>query len=127
MLFHIFRSQDERRAYGGSAFLELQFCCLPPGTPIAKIVDSIECWKNDSLYVDDENSFYNIYSHIFSGGTYANLQTGIVDLYGINYYSPSLTQHILEQVILEKPTDCKILCEWLKKAGSYNGFYILGL
>ena len=54
MLFLKFSSQDERRAYGGSAFIELQFCKLPPATPIKKIiaVDSIENWKNDSLYVN---------------------------------------------------------------------------
>ena len=28
MLFHVFNSQEERRAYGGSAFIEIQFCKL---------------------------------------------------------------------------------------------------
>ena len=62
MLFHIFNNQDERREFGGSDFLELQFCQLKKGTSIKKIVDTdkINCWLNDSLYVygDDYNIFY---------------------------------------------------------------------
>ena len=29
MLFHTFSSQEERRKYGGSAFIEIQYCKLP--------------------------------------------------------------------------------------------------
>ena len=129
MLFLKFSSQDERRAYGGSAFIELQFCKLPPATPIKKIiaVNSIEDWKNDSLYVNDENSFYETYSHIFVDGIYHNLQTGVVDIYGINYYNPSLTESIIERVISEKPADYEALVAWIEEAKLHNGFYILGI
>ena len=60
MLFHTFNSQEERRAFGGSMFIELQFCKLPVGTKNKKIisVDSIVNWQNDSLYVSNENMFY---------------------------------------------------------------------
>ena len=37
MLFHSFNNQDERRASGGSDFLELQFCHLKRGTSIKNI------------------------------------------------------------------------------------------
>jgi len=33
-MFHIFDSQEKRRKYGGSAFMEIQFCRLPEGTPM---------------------------------------------------------------------------------------------
>ena len=29
MLFHTFKSQEERRKFGGSAFIEIQFCNMP--------------------------------------------------------------------------------------------------
>ncbi len=129
MIFHIFSSQYERRKHGGSAFVEMQYCKLPPKTPIKKIVDvaSIENWKNDSLYINDVNSFYETYSHIFSGGIYNDLQTGIVDIYGINYYSPLVTENIIKRVVSEKPTDYEELLKWLEESKPYNGFYILGI
>lgn len=129
MLFYKFSSQEERRAYGGSTFIEFQFCKLPSKTPIKTIVavDSIENWKNDSLYVNDENTFYETYSHIFTDGIYNNLQTGVVDIYGINYYNPLLAKTIIERMISEKPTDYEELVAWLEKTELYNGFYILGI
>ena len=129
MLFHKFTSQEERREYGGSAFIEFQFCKLPFSTSIERIVavDSIENWKNDSLYVNDENLFYERYSHIFTDGIYNNLQTGVVDIYGINYYSPSLAKDIMERIISEKTRDYEELVAWMEEAIAYNGFYILGI
>ena len=38
MLFKIFNSQEERKKYGGSAFIEIQFCRLPMGTNVKDIV-----------------------------------------------------------------------------------------
>ena len=59
MLFLVFNSQEERREYGGSAFIEMQFCRLPAGTKIKDIVAvrSINNWQNDSLYINDEDVF----------------------------------------------------------------------
>ena len=34
MIFHTFATQDERREYNGSAFMEIQPCLLPEGTEI---------------------------------------------------------------------------------------------
>ena len=129
MLFHTFNSQDERRRYGGSAFIEMQFCPLPAGTAIKELVavDNIKNWQNDSLYIDDENAFYEEYSSIFDCGVYNNLQCGTVDIYGINYYSPVVTDIIIEKVLKDKPQDSEPLLKWLHKAKEYNGFYILGL
>jgi len=129
MLFHTFNSQDERRLHGGSAFLEMQFCTLPAGTTIEEFVavDNIKHWLNDSLYIDDENAFYEAYSHIFDCGVYNNLQCGTVDIYGINYYAPALTDTIIDKILKIKPKDCEPLLKWLYQAREYNGFYILGL
>lgn len=129
MLFHIFNSQEERWNYGGSGFIEIQFCKLPVGTATDKLVaaDSINYWQNDSLYIDNENEFYEEYSSIFNNGIYNNLGCGTVDVYGINYYAPTSTDSIIEKLRKDKPADFETLLEWLIKSRSYNGFYILGI
>ena len=129
MLFHTFLSQSERRDFGGSAFIEIQFCKLPVRSSITSIVDvsSIKNWQNDSLYVSDENAFYQEYGHIFDCGTYNNLETGPVDLNGINYYPASLTDAIIKRICESKPADYTVLVDWIERAKGYNGFYILGV
>ena len=131
MIFHTFSTQDERRNFGGSAFMEIQFCKLPAGTKIKKLVSvhSINHWQNDSLYLhmDDMEKFYQEYSAIFDCGIYNNLESGVVDLYGINYYGLLLINACIEKLCNEKPTDYESLVEWLNKAKQYNGFYILGI
>ena len=122
------KSEGDRIIRGG-AYIELQFCHLEKGTPIEQIVavDSISHWKSDSLYLSDENEFCLEYGNIFDCGVYNNLQTGTVDPYGINYYSPEATACILQRVIDKKPTAWETLSEWLESAKEYNGFYILGI
>lgn len=131
MLFHTFESQEERSKYGGSNFIEIQYCNVPPQTTVKELVavNNIQNWKDDSLYVhmDDDNKFYQAYSHIFDCGTYNNLKTGTVDFYGINYYAPTMIESIIEKLNAEKPEDYEILAAWLAKAKTYNGFYILGV
>lgn len=129
MLFCTFNSQEERRNHGGSAFIEIQFCKLPAEAGIKELVavSSINHWQNDSLYINDENLFYQEYSHVFDCGTYNNLKSGIVDIYGINYYAPSLTDSLIERLYKDKPIEYEVLIEWLNKSKKYNGFYILGV
>ena len=129
MLFHVFSSQEERRNFGGSAFIEIQFCKMPYGTESKKLVavNSINHWQNDSLYIDDENTFYQEYSNIFNCGIYSNLKSGTVDIFGINYYAPSLVDSIIAKLQKDKPSDYQRLIEWLNKAKEYNGFYVLGI
>ena len=129
ILFHFFNSQEERREYGGSGFIEMQFCRLPYDSSTSTIVsvDSIKFWKLDSLYIDDENEFYQEYSHIFDCGIYNNQNTGVVDVYGINYYPPALIAPIISKILQHTPKEYKLLVGWLEKAMQYNGFYILGL
>lgn len=128
-MFHVFSSQEERREYGGSAFIEIQVCRLPYRTKLSKIVavDSIRNWMNDSLYVDDENEFYSEYNQIFDCGIYSNKKRGIVDIYGINYYAPSQIEMLLSRILEKKPPEHEVLTQWLERAKQYNGFYILGL
>ena len=129
MLFHKFDSQEERREYGGSAFIEVQFCRMPAGTDLKSLVavDNIINWLDDSLYISDENLFYEQYSRIFDCGVYNNLKSGPVDVYGINYYGPELTKVLIERIRELQPEDWKVLIEWLEAAKKYNGFYILGI
>ncbi len=131
MLFHTFSSQEERRKFNGSDFFEIQFCRLPKKTEVEIIVavDSISHWLDDSLYVsgDDDNAFFEEYDYIFDGGIYNNLETGIIDPYGITYYGPELIGTIIAKLLEVRPTDCEKLIEWLNTAKKYNGFYILGV
>lgn len=120
MQFYTFRSQDERRSFGGSAFIEIQFCDLPEGTKEKKLlaINSIKHWKNDSLYVylDDIEAFYHEYNPIFD-----------CDIYGINYYAPSKIDMLIGILNKEKPSAYECLVGWLNEAQCHNGFYILGI
>ena len=91
MLFHSFRSQAERREFGGSDFIEFQYCRLPEGASIREIVsvDAIKGWKPDSLYIcgGDMYLFYQDYRGIITDGIYNNGDRGPMDLWGINFYS----------------------------------------
>ena len=128
-MFYTFVSREERGIFGGGNFIEFQYCRLSPGTPLKEIiaVDSIQHWLNDSMYVHDENQFYNRYGRIFDCGIYNNFKSGAVDIYGINYYSPGTIDAIVEKLENTKPDDYKTLLIWLEKAKAFNGIYILGL
>lgn len=130
MLFHTFGSQEERRAFGGSDFIELQYCRLERGTELRTIVsvDTISFWKLDSLYVygDDLPEFLLYYDNLFSDGIYNNGACGPVDVFGINYYSREQAKRILKAVKNADLPGGSVLRNWLKEARNANGFYILG-
>ena len=79
-MFLTFKSQEERQEYGGSSFIEFQFCKMPVKSKIESIVtiENIDHWKLDSIYVSD-------YEEFFDCGYCNNMKNGIVDIYGINY------------------------------------------
>ncbi len=128
-MFHVFHSQEERRAYGGSCFIEFQFCKLPLQTDKKVILNCRTHWLNDSLYVhgDDQGEFFQEYSQIFNCGIYANFQTGVVDCWGINYYSPETIEPIIQKIQQNQPKNNQLLLDWLNTAKQYNGFYIFGV
>ena len=131
MLFHSFNNQDERRAFGGSDFLELQFCKIKKGTNIKSIVSirNIIDWCNDSLYVygDDTDVFYKHYKDVFKNGVYNNLKSGDIDFFGINYYSADQVNEMIKIIEENKPEEYTVLLSWLNKAKEFNGVYILGV
>lgn len=131
MLFHRFANQQARRAFGGSCFIEMQFCRMPMGTWLSELVSvqAIHHWMNDSLYVhgDDQNEFFSSYGKFFPCGVYSNLEIGPMDLWGINYYAPALLDGLIDALLSASPADAPVLIEWLSQAKSYNGFYILGI
>lgn len=131
MLFHTFSSQAERREFGGSYFIELQYCKLAQNTAMEKIVSvsAIEHWKDDSLYIygDDDNTFVTHYGNIFTGGIYNNQKSGAVDLCGINYYSRERAYLIMRKTAEQKPPNYQTLLNWLEKVRDCTGFYVLGL
>ncbi|MBP5384511.1 MAG: hypothetical protein J6Y57_06010 [Lachnospiraceae bacterium] len=126
-MFLKFASQDERKEYGGTCFIELQFCNLPESTPAEKILDHDELWRNDSLYVYGDSPLYAEYKNIFGKGIYSNMSEGLFDYYGITYYKPELIDGIVDRAQEYKPDGYEILIDWLKDAKQYNGFYILGM
>ncbi len=129
MLFYAFDSQEQRRAFSGSAFIEMQYCRLPVGTGVKELVavDNIVFWLDDSLYIHDDIRFYNRYSSIFDCGVYNNLQSGPVDTLGINYYSSQAVENVIRKLKEIEPPDYNVLLAWLEKAQEFNGIYILGL
>ena len=131
MLFHSFHSQAERREFGGSDFIEIQYCRFPEGTSLREIVsiDAIKHWKDDSLYIsgDDMDLFYQSYGDIITGGVYNNGDRGPMDLFGINFYSREQTNEIIERLAEEKPLEHQILCRWLQADEQSLGFYVLGV
>lgn len=130
-LFYTFSNQDERRAVGGSCFLEMQYCRLEKGTAREKIVsvDAIKHWQNDSLYIDGDltDELQQEYGDIFIGGTYNNLKCGMLDIWGINYYSSEQVEKIIDLIKEKKPQEYEVVLAWIEKAKEYNGIYILGV
>lgn len=128
-IFLTFSSQEERREYGGSSFIEFQFCRMPVNSKTSSIVtiDNIKHWQLDSLYVNDYEKFSDIYGHIFDCGIYSNMGSGLIDIFGINYYRPETINSIISKIYDTKLTDYQTLIKWLELAKKYNGFYILGV
>ena len=125
----MFKSYQEKREIGGSAFIEFQYCRLRAGSSMRKILNKIDFWKDDSLYiyVDDIRLFCEEYHEIFIDGTYPNREQGVVDIFAPNYYSPDQIDTIIERISASNPVEGDVLIEWLKKAKETNGFYILGI
>ena len=130
-MFHIFEKSQDRRQFGGSAVIEIQYCRLTSNTKLKKIVsvNTIQNWVDDSLYifVDDIDSFIASYGSIFNMGTYNNVKKGSIDVFRINYYTSDDVKKIVDTITNEKPIDYQILLNWLSKATQYNGIYILGI
>lgn len=130
-MFYSFSSQTERRKSGGSDFLGMQFCRMPFTMEIEEIVaaDNITHWMDDSLYIsgDDIDLFLKEYGGIFDSGIYNNLEIGVVDIFGINYYKPECTKTIRSRILAAEPAEYERLAEWLSRAEKHDGFYILGV
>lgn len=130
-MFRKFNSQDERRNFGGTDFIEIQYCELKPSFKINKIVsvNNIKHWNNKSLYIyiDDTEEFLILYKEILGNGVYNNLKEGSVDEYGMNYYSKEKIEIIKNKLKKIKPKEFEILLQWLEDGKNYNGVYILGI
>ncbi|NLT39503.1 MAG: hypothetical protein GXX89_03455 [Clostridiales bacterium] len=130
-MFHRFADENERRLYGGSDFIELQYCRLKEGTPVQTIVSvsTVVHWQDDSIYVHGEDLpvFLSNYGEIFANGLYNNMTRGKIDPCGINYYPPSEISRIIGAVEKIRPAGYATISDWLKKALLYNGVYILGM
>ena len=126
-MFIKFTNNEERRKYGGSAFVEFQFCKLRETTRIKKIVNKINHWQEDSLYVyvDYMDKFIESYGNVFNCGTYNNLKSGPIDIFGVNYYKKSQIVDMIDKLM--EIDNNEVLINWLKEALKYNGFYILGI
>ncbi len=129
MMFITFHSQKERSGYGGTCFIELQYCKYPAGTDIEQIVKDTDFWQNDSLYIEEKDhaSFYTHYKDIFGSGIHYDLSEGYFDIWGITYYGPEWMDEISERALTQKPEDYAILLKWLARAKEHNGFYIVGV
>ena len=99
------------------ACLELAYCKLSNKSDIKTIVSisNIPFSQPDSLYVDFAfiKDFINQYDDIFTGGTYNNLKSGPVDVCGLNYYNPDLTNQIINKIKEQKPQKFEVVLNWL--------------
>ncbi len=131
MLFHSFSSQEERRSFGGSDFIELQHGKLDASLPMEELVSvhRIPHWREDSLYLqgDDWEQFDAAYGDILTGGTNSDLNCGPLDWCGINYFSPQQTAAICQQLKEQQPIEWDTLLRWLEEGKEAHGFYVLGL
>ena len=126
-MFLRFASQDDRKKYGGSCFIEMQFCFLPASASSKRILNSHDYWRDDSLYIHGDSPFYTEYKDVFGKGLYHNMSEGSFDPYGITYYKADLIDGIIRRALELKPEEHELLIEWLEEAKKYNGFYILGI
>ena len=122
-----FTSQDDRRKYGGSCFIEIQFCFLPAGTSSKTILNDHAYWRDDSLYVHGDSPFYSEYKDVFGNGVHPNMSEGLFDPAGITYYRADQIDGIVSRALQSKPEDYELLVVWLEEAKKYNGFYVLGV
>lgn len=125
----LFLTSAQRKRKGGTAYIELQYCNFKEGTSIKKIVNKIEHKHDDSLYIhiDDIDCFIEEYGEIFNCGIYNNLENGIIDIFGVNYYPKEETLQTIAKIKDRKPKDYEILISWLDKVKKCNGFYFLGI
>ena len=126
-MFLKFRSQEERRQYGGSCFFELQFCRSAADQSLEDILHQSSYWEDDSLYVHGDKPLYSVYGSIFGKGVHPDMTEGYLDSWGITYYKSDLIDVIIERAAQSKPEGYEVLIEWLDEARNYNGFYILGV
>ena len=128
-MFLKFESQEKRKKYGGSCFIEIQFCKLPSGTNINRIINGYDHWQNDSLYVydDKQGEFYDKYKDIIGSGIHHNMSEGYFDTWGVTYYGPEKIEDIESRLKEDKPEGYELLLSWFEEAKQYNGFYILGV
>ena len=124
-----FQTAEERRTYGGSTFIEIQYCNLPIGTSSKKILSltAITNWERTSLYVEDVAGFFAEYKEMLGKGLYNNMEESIVDVFGINYFNAEKTNNIIHKLKMHKPKRFEIFLEWLMDNPNQNGFYILGI
>ncbi len=126
----IFKDYNEMKKHN-TVFIEIQYCKLRASKSIKKkvAVRNMKYRLLDSLYIhsSDIEKFYDEYGEIFVDGTYNNQKTGFIDPYGINYFQKNQINDFINHMLESKPTDYKIMIEWLKQALEFNGFYILGI
>lgn len=130
MLFHTFSTQEERRHFGGSDFVELQYCRLERGTSLRKLTSAFRThWEDDSLYVPGQcmDEFLAAYSDVLGEAVYSNKKSGPVYPFGPNYYPPERVTAMLDRLRERNSEDDRTLAKWLQKATECNGFYVLGL
>lgn len=130
MLFYTFSTQEERRNFGGSDFIELQYCRLKWGTSLRGITSACRThWEDDSLYVPGQHmdEFLAAYSDVLGEALYPNTKSGPVYPFGPNYYPPERVSAIVDRLHERNSEDDRTLSKWLLKATEHNGFYVLGV
>ena len=120
--------KEKQSSYGNVTLIEFSFCKWKESEKIKKIVNKIFSRQEDSLYfAGDVKEFLETYGEVFNCGIYNNLQTGIVDVFGINYYKKNCINDCMQKIKNNRLQGYEIVISWLEQALQYNGFYIVGI
>jgi len=126
-MFLQFQSQEERRKYGGSCFIELQFCRAAEDAPVSELFRHYDHWQNDSLYVQGDSPLYTVYGEVFGNGLHPNMTESPLDMWGVTYYRRDQIDGIIARAEQRRPEGFEMLTAWLLEAKQYTGFYIFGV
>lgn len=129
LIFRTFGSQEERRTFGSSAFVELQYCKKKRGAKLKSIFARPDHWQDDSLYchADDIPEFLERYADVFGSAIYPNGKQGLPDPFGPNYYPPEAEAEIEKRLSERDSEDDRVLTSWLRDSKDYNGILLLGI
>lgn len=91
-----------------SDYLEFQICRVDTKLKQLVNIDNISFNDEESIYLDLDcyDKFLLYYRNYFNSAIHNNLEVGLLDIYGINYYTLDETKSIINDISKDKPKNC---------------------